>query len=320
MPRATNQVAIGPEPAVQRSSFRAKMALGVDSFVGRDERVEEEKQPPTRPGMELTNLLKELQQTERKTNLDIKWSPSLDAKSVNALYLKFRVMAQASVEYENLGSAQLNKLDFCKAMIREGICDNMALAYRFFELCDWQGEDQAGTIDVKKFVKGFAHFSPAEPMSKKLYLISQLFGPSRQGPTGRRSRNEFMPMGISEMRDALAYAYQISRHRPLTSVDDDLVRMMAAIDADTGIDRQGRVKVNNFVTAIMKIPEWREHFQHMFNDIFAVFVRDTAHHGYPTELHRTTYHDGRKDIAPAMGTPDDTWVCGSGGSLGYGGK
>ena len=106
-----------------------------------------------RPPQTLTDLLAQLQQ-----------STGMEAAIVNALYLKHRVWAAASVEYAEVGSPQLTRVDFCRAMVREGLCESLAVAQRFFSLFD--AEDK-GHVDPAAFVQGWARFHPSRPNSNR---------------------------------------------------------------------------------------------------------------------------------------------------------
>jgi len=291
MPRATNQVPNGAfEETRGSSNFRAKLAVGLrGSFNGQDSRIEDEAVPQARPARDMSNLLEGLQK-----------ATGLDMTTVNSLYLKLRVWAQASPEYSGVGSPHLTRIDFCTCMVRDGLATNMGVAGRFFLLFD---TDNSGYIDASKFVQGWAKFGPSVPMEEKISTLVALFGVDEAGW-----------LRIPETRDAVEFAYTITGHRGLTTIDDDICRLLV----DTGTDDEGRINAKMLAT-IIKVPEWRSHFKHAFDDIFVAAVTDSGH-GYPVQPFRTTFHDGRMGTAPVLGTPDKVWVCGPGGSLGYGGK
>ena len=120
---------------------------------------------------------------------------------------------------------------------------------------------------------------------------------------------------ITEAREMLAFAYKMSGYKGKATLDDDLARMLAAC----GTDEQGRVDAAGLCRGC-GIPEWREHLEHGLEDLFWAAAHDSGL-GYPHQLHRTTFHDGRPGTEPAMGTPDiNMWICGPKGTLGYGGK
>jgi len=285
LPR-TNTASDGPLSA----NFRAKLATERNSFSGRDERLDFEAAPAMRPPLELTNMLADLQ---NKTGLE--------AGTVNKLYLKLRVWAAASVEYADVGSPHLTRFDFCQCMINEGIVDNFDLANRIF--CHFD-TNNAGSIDAIKFVLGFAQFAPVVPLAQRLKLVFTLFGVENPGW-----------LRIAETRDVLDFAVKTTGSGlRRQSLDDNVLLLLTT----TGTDAEGRINLD-MLLKILKDPEWREHFQHTFDDVFALATSEHSH-GYPMPLHRTTYHDGREGTQPSLGTPAKVWVCGPGGSLGYGGK
>jgi len=126
-------------------------------------------------------------------------------------------------------------------------------------------------------------------------------------------------MSISEVRNALVYAYNGSgyahRLQDEARLDDDICRMLRA----TGTDDKGRVNTA-MLSKISTIPEWRDRFIETFNAKFSC-AANTTHLGYPAQLHRSNFHDGQPGSTNLVGVPESKhWVCGPGGSLGYGGK
>jgi len=306
MPRAVNQQPtiqgyseererLERELHKQRGSFRARLPVlrgGPNQFSGRDYRLEDEPSVANegRPAMALTDLLTGLQT-----------DTGLDAATVNQLYLNHRVWAAASVEYAEVGSLQLIRLDFCRCVLREGLCASMAVADCIFNLLD---HDSSGQIDSGKFVRGWARFHPSEGLAGKVSLLPQLFG-----------RQDSAWLRISESAAMLDFLYNLAGYKGKASLDEDVVRLLAAC----GTDQEGRVNAELLCNSL-SFPEWREHFQHAFDDLFWAACHDTCL-GYPNEPHRTTFHDGRPGTKPAMGVPDiNIWQCGPGGALGYGGK
>lgn len=227
----------------------------------------------------------------------------LEAAPVNALYLKLRSWAPASVEYADVGSPHLTRMDFCACMVREGLAPGTALAHRFFRMFD---TDNAASIDAAKFVRGWGRLAPSAPAEDRLSVLVELFGVDTPGW-----------LRIPETADMLSFCYKTAAgcsHR-LEHLDDDLCRMLKA----TGTNNDGCVNTS-MLTKILKVPEFREVLLGALDAKFAQAVGAQAHGGYPDMLHRTTVHDGRPGTQPVLGTPKNLWICGPGGSLGYGGK
>eukprot|EP00658_Telonema_sp_P-2_P021010 TRINITY_DN18336_c0_g2_i5.p1 TRINITY_DN18336_c0_g2~~TRINITY_DN18336_c0_g2_i5.p1 ORF type:complete len:480 (-),score=142.36 TRINITY_DN18336_c0_g2_i5:201-1595(-) len=163
VPRTT--VGGSEQATLPRSNMRAKLSVARGSFLPNGNKYEQRANKLPGPNSRFDIL-------SRLSN-----DSGLDRETTARLYLTFRTVANASVEYARLdNNVCVNRIDFCRAVVDVKLFPTTKFANKAFELmCCKNGKAGQGGMDVDGFVLGIGLFSGVMPVGRKLEFLWDLF-------------------------------------------------------------------------------------------------------------------------------------------------